>query len=254
MLVLTLFGQGHAKDVCFESRDDLVVAVEDFLVDGDASLSVAEYGPISSWCFSVEITDFSYLFANATFFNEELNKWDVSNIETMEGMFEGAVSFNGDITSWDVENCKNTRWMFRNAVSFNQDISNWRLFDNVNMDEMFRGASRFVQDLCSWGSNFKHAPGEHIFEDTACPLTTDPEMIGQMLIGPLCYECIVVEEDIQEELTISVMKSSHYRLLLFILAIVGGALYLRHRHLNSMGIDPDNHKLDEFETLQMDGA
>ena len=40
-------------------------------------------------------------------FNQPLNEWITSSVETMEGMFHNAYRFNQDISNWDVSACKN---------------------------------------------------------------------------------------------------------------------------------------------------
>ncbi|QQH36185.1 BspA family leucine-rich repeat surface protein [Mycoplasmopsis bovis] len=40
-------------------------------------------------------------------FNQNLDKWDVSNVVDMESMFKGANSFNGKIENWNVQKVGN---------------------------------------------------------------------------------------------------------------------------------------------------
>jgi hypothetical protein len=40
-------------------------------------------------------------------FNENINVWDVSNVENMEGMFEGCFKFNKPLDKWNVSKVKN---------------------------------------------------------------------------------------------------------------------------------------------------
>ena len=75
----------HSCRKCFETTEELYVAVDAYLVDSTESTAVAsEYGwPISKWCVSM-LTDFSNAFAadrNGALenFNEDLLDWDVSN-------------------------------------------------------------------------------------------------------------------------------------------------------------------------------
>jgi surface protein len=44
--------------------------------------------------------------------------------------------FNNDISKWNVSNVKNMAWMFASS-SFNQDISNWDVSNVLFMTNMF---------------------------------------------------------------------------------------------------------------------
>ena len=57
------------------------------------------------------------MFQGATSFNQDISKWDVSNVENMDYMFSGATSFNQDISNWDVSNVKSMANMFSNVTS-----------------------------------------------------------------------------------------------------------------------------------------
>ena len=47
-------------------------------------------------------------------FNQDISKWDVSNVTNMISMFHGSV-FNSDISKWDVSNVRNMKAMFDNC-------------------------------------------------------------------------------------------------------------------------------------------
>ena len=66
------------------------------------------------------ITDMSWLFDNASSFNQDISSWDVSNVKDMSYMFYKASSFNQDISSWDISNVEFMYSMFVGASSFNQ--------------------------------------------------------------------------------------------------------------------------------------
>ena len=111
----------------FESREGLVTAV--YLWTGDETSALETYGDINTWDVSA-ITDFSYLFHGANYFNDDIGDWDVSNGRTFERMFYQAINFNQDISSWDVSKGNNFSCMFLAASldepiffnQFNQDI------------------------------------------------------------------------------------------------------------------------------------
>ena len=44
----------------------------------------------------------SWMFKEATSFNQPLNKWNVSKVTNMEAMFYGAESFNQPLNKWNV--------------------------------------------------------------------------------------------------------------------------------------------------------
>ncbi len=98
------------------------------------------------------VTDMSYMFADASSFNGDLSGWDVSRVMTMSQMFMGASAFNSDISSWDTSRVTLMNWMFLNATSFNQDIGGWNTRRVTDMNWMFAGASSFNQDIGGWGT------------------------------------------------------------------------------------------------------
>jgi len=44
------------------------------------------------------------LFKGKSEFNDDISKWNVSNVTDMSGMFVDS-SFDGDISGWDVKQC-----------------------------------------------------------------------------------------------------------------------------------------------------
>jgi hypothetical protein len=56
-------------------------------------------------------------------FNQNINTWNVSNVEDMVMMFRNT-PFNQPLDNWNVANVSNMTRMFQNSA-FNQDISNW---------------------------------------------------------------------------------------------------------------------------------
>ena len=51
-------------------------------------------------------------------FNQPLNNWDVSNVNTMERMFWTATYFNQPLNNWDVSYVEDMAWMFMGSLSF----------------------------------------------------------------------------------------------------------------------------------------
>lgn len=86
---------------CFETRDELLVAVDDYLGDNRANV-MQVYGPIANWCVG-QLTDFTAIFRDRKDFNEKLDGWDLSQATTLREMFSGCTSFSQDL-DWDVSN------------------------------------------------------------------------------------------------------------------------------------------------------
>ncbi|GMH55278.1 hypothetical protein TrST_g4655 [Triparma strigata] len=93
------------------SDADVKIAAKAWCEDAEAARET--YGPISIWNTS-EVTDMSESFsADAPIgpavekFNEDISRWDVSNVTSMKSMFCEAFAFNGDLSPWDVSNVTN---------------------------------------------------------------------------------------------------------------------------------------------------
>ena len=106
-------------------------------------------------------------------FNEDLSKWDVTNVTNMEGMFAGATSFNKNLLEWKdkVGNVTNMAYMFAGAKSFNHNLLEWK--DNVgnvtDMKYMFFEAIKFNQDLRTWKVS-EETNTEYMFLSSGIPM------------------------------------------------------------------------------------
>jgi surface protein len=89
-------------------------------------------------------------FINATSFNQPLNDWDVSAMINMQGMFAFATNFDQPLDNWNTAALQNASYMFWGAPSFNQDISSWDMSGVLNVSNIFDGASSFNQNLGNW--------------------------------------------------------------------------------------------------------
>ena len=84
----------------------------------------------------------SSMFLDATSFNSEISKWDVSSVTDMSGMFANAALFDGDISKWDVSRVTNMTDMCLGATSFKQQLCGaaW-VHSKATKDNMFVGSS-----------------------------------------------------------------------------------------------------------------
>ncbi len=105
-------------------------------------------GDVSKWDVS-NITNMGSTFRDAHAFNQDLSGWDVSNVTIMAAMLE-STSFNGDVSSWDVSKVETMSALFRFVSAFNSDISGWDVSNVKIMGAMFDGVTSFNQDLSSW--------------------------------------------------------------------------------------------------------
>ena len=93
------------------------------------------------------------MFDGATNFNGNISNWDLSNVNTTEGMFRNAQSFDQDISGWNIIIVNNIKEMFKNADTFNQDIGGWDISNVNSLLSVFNGADNFNQDLSSWNTS-----------------------------------------------------------------------------------------------------
>nr|WP_080713629.1 BspA family leucine-rich repeat surface protein [Mycoplasma capricolum] len=84
---------------------------------------------------------------------EGIQYWDTSNVENMSWMFKEATLFNQPIGNWNTSNVTNMNHMFFCAYSFNQDISSWNTSNVTDMSWMFAGAYSLNQDLSKWDTS-----------------------------------------------------------------------------------------------------
>ncbi len=105
--------------------------------------------PLNHWDVS-HIHEMVQVFYDAEAFNQPLDQWDVSQVTTMYGMFSGAETFNQPLASWNVGHVTDMSSMFFDAEAFNQPLDAWDVSHVTEMSSMFGGADAFNQPLNSW--------------------------------------------------------------------------------------------------------
>ena len=134
---------GEVGGVTYTKRSQARV---DALVDGE------DYAPLSTTC-TRSATNMTFMFRDATAFNQDIGSWDVSSATNMNSMFYNASLFNQDIGSWDVSSVTIMNSMFRNATAFKQNVSGWCVSLITSEPTRFdSGASSWVLARPVWGT------------------------------------------------------------------------------------------------------
>ena len=105
---------------------------------------------ISNWN-TQNITDMSYMFKEASNFNQPLN-WNTQNVTNMSSMFSGATAFNQPLTNFNTQNVTDMSSMFSGATTFNQPLTNFNTQNVTDMSSMFSGATTFNQPLTNFNT------------------------------------------------------------------------------------------------------
>jgi surface protein len=111
--------------------------------------SLTSFNNLNSWDVS-QVNDTSYMFAICPTFNQNIGSWDVSSVTNMQSMFYNCSLFNQDITNWNVSNVDDVSYMFGQASLFNQSITGWSVSAVTNMAGMFSDAISFDQNIGTW--------------------------------------------------------------------------------------------------------
>ena len=140
------------------NRAELKDAVDACLANAaSGSCSQATYGVIGDWDVS-KVTDMHALFQPDAYngypqFNQDLSKWETSQVTNMNNMFYGAAAFNKDLSTWDTGAVQDMNMMFYGAAAFNGDVSTWDTSQVINMYGMFLSASAFNGDVSTWDTS-----------------------------------------------------------------------------------------------------
>lgn len=106
---------------------------------------------VSKWN-TANVTNMSYMFSEATAFNQPLNSWGTSKVTDMSSMFRSAVNFNQSLASWDTARVADMSHMFENAIMLDQPLQSWNTSSVANMSSMFGGANAFNQPIGAWNT------------------------------------------------------------------------------------------------------
>ena len=82
----------------------------------------------------------SALFFNKPDFNEDISRWNVSNVVNMNDTFHSATSFNGDLSCWDVGQVQYMHYTFCNATSFDRQLGGAWATSTATKHMMFRNS------------------------------------------------------------------------------------------------------------------
>jgi surface protein len=114
------------------------------MFDGCSALTTVPH--ITEWNL-VNPVDMTYMFFQATSFNQPLDGWNVGTVTNMSYMFYGASSFNHPIENWDVRNVTSMYAMFDGAINFNQSIGKWSVSSVTNMNGIFHNTGIDCKNL-----------------------------------------------------------------------------------------------------------
>ncbi len=95
------------------------------------------------------VTDMSYLFYRNTDFDQDISRWDVSNVTNMTHMFGYAEQFESDLSYWNTSKVEYFSDMFYGTKKFNSDLSQWNVSKGLRFNGMFHN-SNFNNPINSW--------------------------------------------------------------------------------------------------------
>ena len=123
-------------------------------------------GDLNRWNVS-QVTSMQYMFYQAAAFNGDLNGWDTKQVTDMYEMFEEAAAFNGDLDGWDTKQVTSMYGMFSEAAAYNGDLNGWDTKQVTEMQYMFYQAAAFNSDLSAWTSPESDVDTRSMFNDAS---------------------------------------------------------------------------------------
>ncbi len=88
-----------------------------------------------------------------------LSEWEMSSIESLEGMFYKAIEFNQNINDWDISSVRNMSKLFSGASKFNGNISGWDVSKVEKMTDILTDAREFSHTLEKWNLSSLQSSG-----------------------------------------------------------------------------------------------
>jgi surface protein len=104
--------------------------------------ALCTYGPINRWNTS-EVTTMNSLFKDQSNFDDSIANWNVGQVTEMSNMFENAALFNQPLHTWNVSKVRNMSCMFFKAAAFNNPVDGWNVSSVEDFTNMFAFASSF---------------------------------------------------------------------------------------------------------------
>jgi surface protein len=109
-------------------------------------------GKLNGWGEKTKnVTNMAYMFSGAHYFNQPINKWNVSKVEDMRYMFSNVDTFNQPLNDWDVSKVKDMSFMFHGADNFNQPLGDWNVKNVKKLSGML--PYNYNQNLNDWYLN-----------------------------------------------------------------------------------------------------
>lgn len=91
--------------------------------------------------FEMRFFDGMFLGCTSLIGNNSMDLWDMRYVTNTSWMFREASNFNQNLNNWNVSSVQNMSDMFYEATSFDQDLGNWNISNVINMDNIFFGAT-----------------------------------------------------------------------------------------------------------------
>ena len=115
------------------------------------TINVSTNIDVSNWNVS-NVETMEGMFAYCNKFDCDLSNWDVSNVTDMKGMFTWCDNFTGKgLEKWDVSNVTNMKYMFGNCIKFEgKSIENWDVSNVISTRNMFYRCENLDCDLSNW--------------------------------------------------------------------------------------------------------